>query len=250
MPLPTRPSTGASGAPGGSRRLAAAARNAQQQPHAQLLDLQFVENLNFDTRVPRDGRRPLRELAGGQRVTRLVRELASEVARFTENPSAGDRISGPLHDVAATFDDDCPGRRRRRRLIAVQRRLVGAAVELRERQPFGRGLCQLRDVAPPTNDERHAADPFLPGRKTSGSCELSDELAATVLASPRSDERHPPGAPLAIGERCHENIEWLALKLAARQRARDFATGRGIESRYGGAGIVEPRDDQKVRRCR
>jgi hypothetical protein len=106
-------------------------------------------------------------------------------------------------------------------------------------------LGELRDVAAPAKDERHAADTFLPRRETGGSRELSDELASTLVASPRTDERHSTCAPLPIGDRCHEYVERFALKLAARQRTRDFATGRCIESGYGGAWIVEPRTTRR-----
>ena len=95
MPLPTSPSTGDAGAPGGScrktisaRRLAAAARDAEQQAHAELGDLRLVEDFDFDAAVAGEPRGACGEFARRQRVARLVGQLARQVAALAKDAPA------------------------------------------------------------------------------------------------------------------------------------------------------------------
>ena len=97
MPLPTSPSTGACrrarrlvAEHHQARRLAAAARDAEQQAHAELLDLRLVENLDVDAGVARERAPRARELARRQRVARLVGQLARQVAALAEDAAARD----------------------------------------------------------------------------------------------------------------------------------------------------------------
>ena len=98
IPLPTRPRTGRLrrarrivAQDDDPRRLAAAARHAEQQPHAEPLDLLLVEHLDADAGVPRDRRGALREDPRRQHVGRLVGEAAREVAGLAEDAAALDR---------------------------------------------------------------------------------------------------------------------------------------------------------------
>ena len=136
MPLPTRPSTGPRRRAGRlvpedhqARRLAAAARDAEQQAHAELLDLLLVEDLDRDAAAARD-RRAARvgELARRQRVARLVGELAREVAALAEQAAARDGGVDPrlaLGDVSATSGSTivqpAPARRPDRRSCSCPR---------------------------------------------------------------------------------------------------------------------------------
>ena len=153
MPLPTSPSTGSGGRAGRivskhhqPRRLAAAARDAEQQAHPELRDAIFVEDLDLDAAL------------GGDRRSRAGRTRAASAccpARWRARARdccirrAAGRGRRPLaragQDVAAP-DRASPRstRARRRRRVAG---LVDADVEFRQRQPFGDRLRELGDVS-------------------------------------------------------------------------------------------------------
>ena len=192
-----------------------------------------------------------RELARRQRVARLVRELAREVAALAENPAAGDRTSGPLHRRRRRLR-----RRRSRRAAApVVDRRSATSCRHRRKTPTASTLRTRLVPAPRRRPARESTNATLPTRF----CRAARPAAAASfrMSSPPQSSLRP--APMSATRRARhwrsvngvtKHLERFALKLAARQRARDFATRRGIESGYGGAGILEPRDDQKVRRCR
>ena len=73
------------------RRLAAAARDPEEQTHPELRDAILVEDLDLDAAVGGHRRGTPRKLAGRQRVAGLVGELACQVAAFGEQPPAVDR---------------------------------------------------------------------------------------------------------------------------------------------------------------
>ena len=118
MPLPTRPSTGPGGAPGGlvaedhqAGRLVAAARDAEQQTHAELLDLLLVEHLEAPGWCPRRSR----PIAARTRAASAScpGSLDSSRDRLLHSPSSRPRRTAssnaaarPSRDSAA---DDRPG---------------------------------------------------------------------------------------------------------------------------------------------
>ena len=151
MPLPTSPSTGAGrrarrivAKHHQPRRLAAAARHAEQQAHAELRRCAF-------RRAPRTSDRRLATMRAARRANSRgvsvlpgsFAELARQVAALAEQPAA----LRPLRERGLAAVGGSPAAtivhagRRARRGVA---RLVAAAVELGERQAFGHRLRQFR----------------------------------------------------------------------------------------------------------
>ena len=251
MPLPTRPSTGVCGAPGGSWRntisrggslLPRATPSSRPIPSFAICVSSRISTLTPASLAMR--RRAPRELARRQRVARLVRELARQVAALAEDPAARHRRVDDRLDARRRVDGgDGPRRRRRRRRVV---RLVAAAVELGERQPLGDRLRQIGGVALAAHDERRARHvPLTRGQPAAVASLRSRSVPRSP--PPAADERDPPRPPARIRDRREEELVRLALKLRRRQRARQLAAGRRVEARQRvGALALEPRHDQQV----
>src|SRR5437867_3810711 len=120
-----------------SWRLAASARDAEQETHVERGNLVLVENLDRRAAFPGNRRRPIRKLARRQRIAGLVRELTCQIGALTEQPAARDSTLATRHTFRRRIDeirrdDDQPGRWTESRFT----RLVRRAVELGERQPL------------------------------------------------------------------------------------------------------------------
>ena len=202
-PFPTSPRTGPGGRPGRivtkhqqARRLAAAARHTQEQAHPQLRDAILVEDLDLDAAVGCQRCGTPREFPGRERVARLVRELASQIAALGEQAAPVDRCPRTAHDVRRLLGhDDGPRGGSRRRGVP---RLVHAGVELRQRQPFGDRLGDLDDIA---GAAQHEAGPFRPtvlNRDPASSGQLPRQLAP-VLGRRSRRRRAAAGAPARSG---------------------------------------------------
>ena len=181
MPLPTRPSTGVAGAPGGScrmhdqaRRLGAALRDAEQQSHVQRANALLVEHV--DRRARRRRARPRRASANSRGVSTLPGSLASvarEVRGTADDAAARARprrsrrrprrarrsttVAG-ARSGALVLACRCRRRNRpprgRRRPPAPQR---AASVALRTTQPIDRTRRQPRGVAARRGHTRRSA---------------------------------------------------------------------------------------------
>jgi hypothetical protein len=210
-----------------ARRFGAAARHAEQQAHAELFDLRFVEDLDAHACAARNRGGALRELARRQRVPRLVGELPREIAALAENaPARRSRRRGTDRAIVGIRQDDRPGRRRRRRRIAG---LVAAAVELRQREPFSDRLRELGGVALPADDKRHARDTPAARGEACRRRELAHELGA-ALGRAAADERHAARLPALVGDRRQKQVERLGLELLRRERPRHFTAGRRVDA--------------------
>jgi hypothetical protein len=161
------------------RRFGAAAGDAEQHPHAELLELLLVEDLERHARSGDDRLRSPRELARCERVSGFVGHVARKVAALGQQPAPSDS-RGTLGRA-----DNRPRRRLSWRNVA---RLVAPGVELRQRQAFCSGLARfhLIGAAPRTNDKRRAADTTLLQRQSRRRGDLPRDVAAEV--------RHTPGA--------------------------------------------------------
>ena len=98
-PFPTSASTGACRRAGRivaehdhARRLAAAARDAEEQAHAKRCDALLVQHLDRQRRALGGGARALGEDRRRQQVRRLVAEIAREVGARAEDCAAFDRL--------------------------------------------------------------------------------------------------------------------------------------------------------------
>ena len=226
-----------------ARRLGAAARHAEQQPHAQLLDLRLVEDLGLDADLARQRRGAPRELTRRQHVAGLVRELAREVAAFAEDASALDRqLRHRRRAVDIVERDDGPGRHRRGRRIVG---LVAAAIELGERQPFGDRLRKIRGDSLPANHERRARHVALPRGQAAGGGQLPQQIGAALAAS-AADDRDAARAPARVGDRREEQLVRFGLEFLRQQRAPEFAAGRRVEIRN--APAVSPWNQGTIKR--
>ena len=196
--------------------------------------------------VAGERRRTRRELARRERVARLVGQLAREVAALAENAAArhgGGRAAQPL---VADVD-----RRRPSTPAAAAggalRRLVAAAVELRQRQAFGGGLREL---------ERSPVPRTAKAARATRLCRAASPAAVASLrmsAAPRSplpaaDERQTRRArQLPIGDGRQKHFVRFALKLPGRQRPADFAGAWRRRGPWHRRGVVlEPRNEQEV----
>ena len=202
MPLPTRPSTGRAGAPGGvvphdehPRRLGAAAGDAEQEAHLQADDVVFVQDLDVQSGVARDGAAALGEDRRRQHVGRLVAEIAGNVAGLAEDRVRARRRPGA--PVARLAGDDHGFLERRRGTIAA---LVAIAAEAREQQPFCDRLHGSRVAAAP-RQERDTAHPALPGGERRGGRDLAQALGVEVGGLAGADQRDAAarhGAPSGV----------------------------------------------------
>ena len=111
-----------------SGRLAAAARDAEQQAHAEPRDLFLIQNLDRNAALDRQRLRAPRELARRQRIARLIGELARKIAALAQQPAARHRLAGSSKLVVgrAAHGDRPGGGPGRRRIVG----LVTARVEL------------------------------------------------------------------------------------------------------------------------
>src|SRR5213594_3760587 len=75
-------------------RLIASSRDPEEQSHPEIGNPCFVEHVDLDADLRRDGRDAAGELARRQRIARLVRQAARQIAGFTEEAAAGDRRTG------------------------------------------------------------------------------------------------------------------------------------------------------------
>ena len=140
-------------------------------------------------------RRATGELARRQRIARFVRELARQVAAVAEKLAALDSRAHARRDLLTAGDDDGPRRRRRRLVLAG---LVAAAVELRQRQPFGNRLRHLRRVVdrePPASTNPTRGIRRCLAQSAGGGGDLPHRIAAERGALPCPDEQHAPGSP-------------------------------------------------------
>ena len=220
------------------RRLAAAARDAEQQAHAERFDL-------ASRRGPRPTTPPsvasaaarARELARRQRVARLVGELARQVAALAEQASAIGRATDARQPIGAkppaprastpecsTTDgrSSCRWRRRTRRASAP-------------RPPPG---PSLRSRPPRTGPAARAAAPGRRGRRGAGgrrarrrsrSCGPGPFRSSAAGPAPTSISRSGP--PRAIDNRGQKQVKRAGGELRRRQRPRQLAAGRAVECR-------------------
>ena len=182
MPLPTRPSTGAAGAPGGSWR-STIMRGGSALPRATpssrpICSRAISSSSRTSTCSPAlaaDGRAALGEDRRRQHVRRLVAEVAREVARLAEDPAALDRRFE--RGVVALPRDDQRLLERRRAALAA---LVDVAAEGRQHQAFGdrlHGGGRLAAAAVEEGDPLHAP---LSRRERRGGRDLAQPLGAEV----------------------------------------------------------------------
>ena len=245
MPLPTSPSTGVAGAPGGLWRITIT-RGGSALPRATpssrpIPSCAISCSSRTSTREPgrpADLRGALGEDRRRQHVRRLVGELAREVAGLAEDPSALDaRLERrPIVLGAAGQDQDLVERRR-----APLAALVAIAAEGREHQPFRSGLDRLgqRDVSPVEPREAlHAALSRLQGR---GGGDAPQPLRREIGSLARADERNPAGPP-PVGDRRDEDL----VRPALRPRATRGPASTRCPSHRRARG--DPRRDRRLRK--
>ena len=174
-PLPTSPSTAPVAGRGGlvaqhdqARRLRAAPRDAEQQPHVQPGQPVFVEHVDLEARLRRPTWTAISANARG--VMTLAGSFASARARLLHAarmyPRAADRsaergrLGGRLlRDRDQTLDGD---------RLGVRVALVDAAVVRRQRQALGGGLRFVGERQHRRENERHPAPAFLARRQRGG----------------------------------------------------------------------------------
>ena len=117
-----------------ARRLGAAARDTEQQAHAELRDLALVEDVDRDSGGSQIRRRA-RQNRRREHVRRLVAQFARDVRRFTKNAAAIDR-GFELRRFRAGRGNQRLIERRRAAFAA----LVTVGAEGGQRDALGRGL--------------------------------------------------------------------------------------------------------------
>src|SRR5207245_2688656 len=123
---------------------------------------------------------------------------------------------------------------------------VTAAVELGQRQPFGRRLRELSVVAAAANGERRTRDVTAARRETACRGQLAEQIAV-ALARPAADNQDAARAPASVPDRRHEELERFCLKLFRCERARQLAACRGVEAGDGRRRLVlVPRENQQI----
>src|SRR5439155_8962464 len=209
---------------------------SEQQSHAELGNPVLVEHLDPDARLARDGGGPRREFTRRQRVPRLVRQLAREIAAFPQDPALRYGCGGGLlGSVLAVGKGDHEWRRGGGRWIGC---LVAAAREFRQRQSFGSRLRQRRDVPLAANHKSEPAYPFLPGAEPGRRRQLSDDLSHVPGRPPAADQRDAPRPPAPIDDGSQEQVVALRLKLFRLERARKLATCGAVETRHGAGRFI------------
>ena len=155
-PLPTRPRMGVARRAVGlvardqhPRRLVAAARDAEEQPHPELLHPPLVQHLHRDAGQRQHRLSPADELARRQAIARLVDEHARRVHRIPDAHAAFDRSRGARAAGARDFDgrDEAP---------LVVAALQMAVVVVRQRDAFRQRFDRRRPPRFPTARRRCA----------------------------------------------------------------------------------------------
>ncbi len=169
----------------------AALRDAEQQSHAQPLDLLLVENVHAEPGIPSDLCRTLGEHPGSQNVRRLVAEIARDVARLAEDAAAFDG-GGELAFAGGAGDyyDDVIGT-----LTVAVRCLIAVVAEHREEHPLGDRLCGLDDVCLAAMEKRHAGHATLPRRQAGSRGKPPKSIGREVSWLAGADQREARRSP-------------------------------------------------------
>ena len=209
-----------------ARRFGAAAGDTEQQPHVQPLDFVFVEDLDFEPGVARDGRAALGKHRRRQDIRRLVAEIARHVRRLAEDPAAFD---GLLESRGRRLRRASNHEHLFRRFAASVLTLVAIAAERRESQPFGDGLYSFEWIERQALHERDPRDVPLSCRQCRGGREAAQAFEVRACGGSGADERHARCLP-ALQDRRQKKLVRLSLDFFRSERALDRAPGRLSEA--------------------